>query len=103
MYLLLELVRLAHLRADDTGVYVTDIRAHLAKHAGMPSRRYRGLYETWGPRGSQQRSYSLWSSPAEKAAKELRNAARKKTGQPPKQVKATVSGRTTTISLRDED
>lgn len=84
MDLLLELVRLAHLRADDAGVYAIDIRGHLSKHAGMPSRRYRALYDSWGPKSNQQRTYSLWSTPAEKAAKELRNAARKKTGQPPK-------------------
>ena len=96
MDLLLELVRLAHLRADDAGVHATDVRAHLTKHGGLPSRRYRALYDSWGPKTYQQRSCSLCSTPAERAAKEVRNAARK---QPGRSRVTPVSGQTTTISL----
>lgn len=84
MDLLLELVRLADLRADDAGVYAADIRAHLTGHGGRPPRTYRDLYDTWGPKDAQTRVYSLWASPAEKAARELRSAERKRTGRPPK-------------------
>jgi len=89
--------RLADLRADDPGVYATDIRAHLTKHGGLPSRSYRALYDPWGPKDRQQRTWSLWSTSAEKAARELRNAARK---QPGRSRVTPVSGRATTISLK---
>lgn len=46
------------------------------------------------------RSYSLWASPAEKAARGLRSAERKKTGRPPARANARVEGNTTTIVLR---
>jgi hypothetical protein len=89
MDLLLELVRLADLRADDPGVYAADIRAHLLAHAGRPTRTYRAIYDSWGPKDAEQRTYSLWASPAERAARELRNAERKKTGRPPKPPRTT--------------
>lgn len=62
MDLLLELVRLADLRADVAGVYAADIRRHLAEHAGRPPRSYRAIYDTWGPEDAENRSYSLWAS-----------------------------------------
>lgn len=86
MDLLLELVRLADLRADDVGVYAADIRRHLTEHAGRPPRSYRAVYDTWGPKGAEKRSYSLWASPAEKAGREMRSGERKKSGRPPKRV-----------------
>ncbi len=83
MNLLLELVRLADLRADDPTVYATDIRHHLAEQSGRPARTYRAIYDTWGPKNAEHRTYSLWASPAEKAARELRSRERKATGRPP--------------------
>jgi hypothetical protein len=62
MNLLLEVVRLADLRADNASVYAADIRAHLLAYAGHPPRHYRKVYDTWGPRSGgkpQARSYSL--------------------------------------------
>lgn len=100
MDLLLELVRMAYLRADDAGVYATDIREHLINHDGRPPRSYRAIYDTWGPKDNEKRSYSLWASPAEKAARDLRSAERKKTGKPPTRANARVEGNTTTTVLR---
>lgn len=84
MNLLLELVRLADLRADTAGVYVTGVRRYLIDHRGHPPRTYREVYDTWGPTEGQTRVYSLWASDAEKVARELRSAERRKTGRPPK-------------------
>lgn len=84
MDLLLELVRLADLHADDPRAYAADLRQHLQAIGGRPSRTYRALYDTWGPKKSEKRTYSLWASPAQKAARELRNRTRKATGRPPK-------------------
>lgn len=83
MNLLLELVRLADLRADEASVYAADIRQYLAKFDGPAPRSYRTVYDTWGPKDAEQRVYSLWASPAEKAARGLRSRARRETGKPP--------------------
>lgn len=81
---LLELVRLADLHADDPRAYAADLRQHLHTTAGRAPRTYRALYDTWGPKKSEMRTYSLWASPAQKAARELRSRTRKATGRPPK-------------------
>lgn len=98
MNLLLELVRLADLRADDAAVYATDIRQHLTQTKGKQGRTYRAIYDTWGPKSQESRTYSLWASPAEKAAREQRSKERKETGKPPK---ATRQGNATTIQLNE--
>ena len=60
MNMLLELVRLADLRADNPSIYAADIREHLLAYGGHPPRHYRKVYDTWGPRNQQQtRIYSL--------------------------------------------
>ena len=82
------------------GVYATDIREHLINHDGRPPRSYRAIYDTWGPKDNEKRSYSLWASPAEKAARDLRSAERKKTGKPPTRANARVEGNMTTTVLR---
>ena len=64
MNLLLELVRLAVLRADNASVYAADIRTHLLAYKGHPPRHYRKVYDSWGPRNGgkpQTRTNSLWS------------------------------------------
>lgn len=60
MDLLLELVRLRVRRLDSERAYARAIREHLEATGGQGPRRYRQLYDPWGPRGAQVRSYSLW-------------------------------------------
>ena len=43
--LLLELIRLGLLRAENASDYATAIRAHLIKHQGHPKRSYREIYD----------------------------------------------------------
>ena len=77
MQQLLELIRLAALRVDDSGEYAKGIRAHLLKHKGRPSRTYRAVYDTWGKKGQQTRVYSLRPSDAQVQTRAANNAARK--------------------------
>jgi hypothetical protein len=49
------------------------------------------------PKDAEHRTYSLWASPAEKAARELRSKERRETGQPPSRVER--HGNVTTIHL----
>ena len=74
-------------------------RRHLAETGGARPRTYRSIYDTWGTKGEgENRTYSLWASPAEKAVRELRSLHRKQTGKPPKVER---KGNTTTIRLTD--
>lgn len=81
MNLLLELIRLRSLRADNATTYAADIRAHLLD-PNRPSRRYRAVYDTWGTGTNQVRVYSLRPSAAQVATRKAKNAARK--AAPPK-------------------
>ena len=92
MNLLLELVRLADLRADDPSVYATDIRHYFTEQSGRPPRSYRAIYDSWGPKSAEHRTYSLWASPAAKAARELRSQQRKQTGRPVRRDAVRVTG-----------
>jgi hypothetical protein len=78
MNLLLELMRLAQLRVDNVTSYAADIRAYLKEHNGRPPRAYRAIYDPWGPKDQQKRSYSLWASEAERESRAQRAAANKK-------------------------
>ena len=100
MDLLLELVRMADLRADDADVYAADIRQHLTTHGGRPPRNYRAIYDTRGPKGNENKNYSLWASPAEKAARELRGAESRRTGRPVFRADPQSEGNTTTVTAR---
>jgi hypothetical protein len=62
--LLLELIRLALLRADNAADYATSIRAHLIKHQGHPKRTYREIYDHQSDEEGT-RTNSLWSPAAQ--------------------------------------
>ena len=67
---MLELVRLAQIRADNVLDYTTDIRTHLAAHNGRPRRTYRAIYD---PRGEGEAGLSsLWSLTTQLAMREAR-------------------------------
>lgn len=60
--LLLELIRLSQLRADNASDYATTIRAHLIKHAIHPKRTYREICDHQSADGTA--ANSLWSPTA---------------------------------------
>lgn len=63
MNALLELLRLRELGVDSDRAYAEDIRAHLVREGPNRARRYRTIYDTWGPKvpGVQRlRTYSLY-------------------------------------------
>jgi hypothetical protein len=62
--LLLELIRLAQLRADNAADYATAIRAYLIKHQGRPKRSYREIYDHQSTENGT-RTNSLWSPAAQ--------------------------------------
>ncbi len=65
MIALLGLVRLRFLRADNERAYAEDIRAHLVAAGDQRARRYRGIYDPWGPSSKTKprvRTYSLWGT-----------------------------------------
>lgn len=69
--LMLELVRLSQLRADNAGDYTADIRTHLTAHNGRPPRTYRAIYDGNTKSGEPGLS-SLWNVPAQLAMREAR-------------------------------
>ncbi|WP_449372817.1 hypothetical protein [Arthrobacter psychrolactophilus] len=62
--LLLELVRLGLLRADNASDYATSIRAHLIAHQGHPKRSYRDIYDHQSNEEGTNIN-SLWSPAAQ--------------------------------------
>jgi hypothetical protein len=68
---MLELIRLAQLRADDTTIYAAAIRAHLDAQNGALQRSYRDLYDKRAKHPDETLS-SLWSVPVQRAMQEKR-------------------------------
>jgi hypothetical protein len=65
MLALLSLVRLRFLRADNERAYAEDIRAYLVEAGDQRTRRYRTVYDPWGPSSKTKprlRTYSLWGT-----------------------------------------
>ncbi|MHA7271471.1 hypothetical protein [Arthrobacter sp. HLT1-20] len=62
--LLLELVRLGQLRADNTADYATAIRTHLIQNDGHPHRSYREIYDHRSGEDGINKN-SLWSPAAQ--------------------------------------
>ncbi|MDD0857786.1 hypothetical protein NHF46_08535 [Arthrobacter alpinus] len=62
--LLLELIRLGQLRADNAADYASAIRAHLIMHDGYPKRRYREIYDHQS-HDDGSNTNSLWSPAAQ--------------------------------------
>ena len=62
--LLLELIRLGQLRADNAADYATAIRAHLIQYNGHPKRSYREIYDHQN-REDGSNENSLWSPAAQ--------------------------------------
>lgn len=73
--LLLELMRLRELRADNAGDYAIAIRAHLEAHRGHPQRRYREICDRRANPDGMKAKNSLWS-PAAQLRLQARFAAR---------------------------
>jgi hypothetical protein len=69
--LMLELVRLSQLRADNASDYTMDIRTHLTAHNGRPPRTYRAIYDGNTKTGEPGLS-SLWNVSAQLAMREAR-------------------------------
>lgn len=69
---LLELMRLAYLRADDVHQYSADIRAYIEANDGHPDRTYRDTYDQKLDDDGEARFNSLWSTEAQLAMKEAR-------------------------------
>lgn len=68
---MLELVRLAQIRADNALDYTTDIRTYLTAHNGRPYRTYRSIYDP-SRDGAEAGLSSLWSLTTQLAMREAR-------------------------------
>ncbi|MBB2994287.1 hypothetical protein [Paeniglutamicibacter cryotolerans] len=84
--LLLELMRLRELRADNAGDYAMAIRAHLLANQGHPQRRYRDICDRRVTPDGRKAENSLWSAAAQlrlQARAEVKAAARRRIADGP--------------------